>query len=693
MMAELDILNGFVGKVISDCIDISISAIKKADKNRKSKNQTMEARVYQVTIDALNVFPYNQYKKKEQVYDAAESILKELKRGNRDYKEAVRFGLDMFSSEITGDICEDFLKLLCYEISKEENRDLAIGYIIDQQRQMDKYIKKGVKESRQNYEETHRKLDYLIKKQNEKELRDVQSSVKSPIVSRADEYAKKWNKNVFLNNFNEEDENAGTEIKLSEIYIEECLPHYIWGNNTKSSNKLRFLLMKYINNYNEKKMLLILGQPGIGKSTLITWIMVNLVKKKVNALVYQFASELGNINWQGNDILDHIFATIGLKYNELEGKILILDGFDEIYVKGDRERVLHKMSQELRKKNFLKTFSIIITCRENYVNKVEIEEIEYITLQAWDEGQIRSFCEIYEEVIRRKDPELIVNINSEIKKNKIIRKKNIMGIPLILYMVLALNVDIEKSSSTVDIYDQIFSLKKGGIYDRDYDVEHRINNPQIKKHIHNISQQIAFWMFENNAEKAIISQKKFDEICENEIGKLEQYNEGIQKDVLIGNFFQLKHCEGRGTNELQFVHLSIYEYFVVVYFFESMHNLTSKEEIAGKLGELLKDGKLSRQICEFIMCKFEKYNLSYFIKEVFNIMLRDGMTYHIKTDIPYNNIVERELNIFSNMLKVVHLWNFDFGGLDDRIAVYLRLNREKGLYLKGLRFNNTNFIC
>ncbi len=33
MMAELDILNGFVGKVISDCIDISISAIKKADKN------------------------------------------------------------------------------------------------------------------------------------------------------------------------------------------------------------------------------------------------------------------------------------------------------------------------------------------------------------------------------------------------------------------------------------------------------------------------------------------------------------------------------------------------------------------------------------------------------------------------------------------------------------------------------------
>ena len=42
MMAELDILNGFAGKVISDCIDIAIDKIKRADKNRSSNNQTME---------------------------------------------------------------------------------------------------------------------------------------------------------------------------------------------------------------------------------------------------------------------------------------------------------------------------------------------------------------------------------------------------------------------------------------------------------------------------------------------------------------------------------------------------------------------------------------------------------------------------------------------------------------------------
>ena len=49
-----------------------------------------------------------------------------------------------------------------------------------------------------------------------------------PIKNRAGEYADKWDKNVFLNNFDEEDENPGTEIKLKDIYIEECLPQYKW---------------------------------------------------------------------------------------------------------------------------------------------------------------------------------------------------------------------------------------------------------------------------------------------------------------------------------------------------------------------------------------------------------------------------------------------------------------------------------
>ncbi len=48
---------------------------------------------------------------------------------------------------------------------------------------------------------------------------------------------------------------------------------------------------------------------------------------------------------------------------------------------------------------------------------------------------------------------------------KLLENREILGIPLILYMVLALNISIEKEESMVDVYDKIFSLD-GGIYDR-----------------------------------------------------------------------------------------------------------------------------------------------------------------------------------------------------------------------------------
>ena len=148
----------------------------------------------------------------------------------------------MLSAEITGDICVDFLELLCYEICKEENRDLAIGYIIhqgeqigEQQQQMDRHIQEGFEESYQNEEEilkVTRDVKHSLDEMNREKC--YKTANRKPVINRAEEYAEKWNKNVFLNDFNEEDENAGVNIKLRDIYEEECLPHYIWKNNTKS---------------------------------------------------------------------------------------------------------------------------------------------------------------------------------------------------------------------------------------------------------------------------------------------------------------------------------------------------------------------------------------------------------------------------------------------------------------------------
>ncbi|GFI15211.1 hypothetical protein IMSAG249_02328 [Lachnospiraceae bacterium] len=188
-----------------------------------------------------------------------------------------------------------FLENLCYEICRDENDDLYKEIALRQWIKMNENLKKDFGDNNRSHEETHNRLDYAIEgidyireNMNEQKSEKSQGLGKIPIENRAEEYACRWDKNVFLNNFKKRDRNKGVNIKLKEIYLEEHLPHYVWKRYSTISYDLKSLLSEYIaDNYvinnddnNGKKMLVILGQAGIGKSTLITWIMANFVEKK-----------------------------------------------------------------------------------------------------------------------------------------------------------------------------------------------------------------------------------------------------------------------------------------------------------------------------------------------------------------------------------------------------------------------------
>lgn len=687
------VFGDFVAKAVSDGVDALKDAIKDADLDRKSYNQNLQTRLYQLIVDALNRFTYNKYEKQDKLYDAAESIIKGCISSN-DNTDAVKLGLKMLVSDVNSDTCQAFLETLCEEICGDDNNDLY--------KEIDMLWR----------EQTSGNLDEISQRQREGMgmLGDVKSDIeylmgfledsveeqdnKVHIENRAKEYADKWNRNVFLNDFDEEDENPGVNIKLREIYQEVCLPYYIWKANIEPSDpeKLKNLLRKRTIDNSDRNMLLILGQPGIGKSTLITWIISNLIKNMDKVFVYQFASDLQNVNWQGDDILDDIFKKLDLGYNELDNKVLILDGFDEVYASDGREKILNQIYRKLKATKYLKNFSIIITCRENYVYKLSVLKCDYIILQAWNGVQIQEFCDTYSRISKCNITENMIE--------KILDNENIFGIPLILYMVLALNIAIEESGGIIDIYDQIFSLEGGGMYDRcirnsEYGDEHIIiSKANIKYQIHQISQRIAFWIFENNPEKAYITQEGYEKICGDVMDEMPGENEDIKKYFLIGNYLKLvKHCEGIDTDELHFVHRSIYEYFVVVYFYESIYKLRTVGEMAGKFGELLKDGQLSEQILAFIKYKFDKMrinNLSNMTRNTFQLMLRDGMTYY--TGRPFTNILNRELNVFSNMLEIVRLWNSVLGEFDGNITLYLQFNKRNRLNLVGLNLRGANLV-
>ena len=523
--------------------------------------------------------------------------------------------------------------------------------------------------------------------------------VKSNIHSRTVEYLNKWNSNMFLNDFNKRDENAGVNISLKELYVEKHLPHYLWKDNKNKFDDLKNLLSEYIDKNSDEevnnKMLFILGQPGIGKSTLITWITAHFIDNIINnindILVYQFASDLKNVDWQNSsdkyNITDEILKELNLSYDNLEGKILIIDGFDEIIVGGNRTKIINDIYHQWIKGNSINKFSLIITCREHYIEDLQKMDCDYITLQTFDEEQIKSFCAVYQE-----------KNNSSISKDtieNIIKNQDILGIPLILYMILALNISIEKEGSLTTVYNQIFSIKDGGIYSRclqnkRYETPHRIS--EIKEQIHLISQKIAFWMFENNSEEAYIPQKEYQEIC----NRVMQENQQKSQDILIGNFFKaIKHCEGIESERLSFVHRSIYEYFVAEYIFEQMYISIkkSKEELASVFGKLLKKNILSVEILKYLRFKVKTSELSNMfdiVCDVFNLMLNDGMTYYTKEC--YKNVMDCEMSVFANMLQIVHFWYTKVYQFNKKIVDYIKRNVGFFLNLGGVNLQDACFF-
>jgi len=657
LIAEI-IFSGFVSKTVNDITDISKDKIRKAVKNKNSKHQNMESQIYNVIVDVLNKITSNQYKcDQDKIYDAAEVLLKAFKENAADELRNIQSCLRIFQLNVDENGCMEFKALLYGELGKNEYVELfraILLLLLDQKNQYDWTV----------YKLLNKKLDDVILILNCQNNIDKNNGKQQKVNSRTQEYADKWNENMFLNDFDEWDEKAGVNVKLKDVYLENHLPHFKWGDNTEESDNLKKLLSKYIMKRNKKsnknEMLLILGQPGIGKSTLITWIIAHFKNIRDDILVFRFVSDLKSIVWKTN-LLDQIRGVLNLSYQELEGKILILDGYDEIDI-DKRGEVLNNLYEELVKKNVAKKLTIIITCRENYISNLNKLRCGYITLQIWDKNQIRSFCEIWQLKTSSFLPKSTIN--------NTVNNYMVFGIPIVLYMTLALNVRIDKENALVDLYDQIFSLE-GGIYDRcianiKYEYSHRIS--AFKRQIHEVSKRVACWMFENNSEEAIIPEDEYRTICQNIIEENEFVQEFDSRDFLIGNYF--KCYMGVGTGHIYFVHRTMYEYFVVEAIFESIESAVkelseeSQELLAGNIAFYLKEGQFSRTISDYFMRKMlnvynelsneKKCRFYNWWENAVDKMMENGMFYYTDKKMHnYRRIITKEANCFLNLTEIL----------------------------------------
>lgn len=523
-------------------------------------------------------------------------------------------------------------------------------------------------------------LDEFIKSGTTDSERDRKLECNKRLPDRTEEYCKKWTENMFLNDFDEDDEDAGVNIPLWQLY--QPTFYRLNGRDTNLQNLAERLDKCTQGEKKKSRMLLILGQPGMGKSTLITWFLDEYQKKtnddRKEILVYRFTDI--NINWRveinevksnGTNVDDSILECLNMKKEDLNGKILILDGFDEVEAGNNRVAILNRLYNIWAADSRIKDFSLLVTCRENYIEDLSRLSFPYITLQPWNEKQIEDFCENYGSLTKSQIPKQAIDKMKEMK--------NVFGIPIILYMALALEITVKYESSVVEVYDQIFSLE-GGIYDRclkrdillRWDDAHRIS--EIKKQIHQFSREISMWMFENRPQQAEILKDEHEKIRDKIFEKNECADKSQKKDVLIGNYFRIVRCyDGIDTEKLTFVHRSIYEYFVAETIFSEIRDAIDKrteeaqEQLARVLGYRLKTGAIDYTIGQYLKAKVsaltatfsrEKRNQFYaWLEGTVGKMLDVGMLYYTEINInEYRNVIEKEMQVFLNLMYILRLF-------------------------------------
>jgi len=609
-----------------------------------------------VVVNVLNQVTYNKFENdQDKIYQAAEKLLMGYKNTRGDSIEAVRSGLQILGESISNDGYMDFKTLLYQELCKSDYEELYREIrLLQQDEESDKTsrIEHSVNEVKQEVREI--KKIVLYEKNANKENSSTIQNYKFHNNKKQD-YVKTWNSRLFLHVDNDED-----PITLADAFI---MPDY---EMYKSIKRIGFsdddtfdqIIDKFMR-YDRTSTMLITGVPGIGKSSVTSWI-ANEYKDNENVVILRFR------DWKRqeleNGLLYAIFDRLNGEYEELEEKILILDGFDELKILDTRDTLLNNFVENI--KDF-ENFKCIITSRPAYINSTYFNNV--FGLREFDISKIDIFYKI-------------ITGNTLNNKKKIETNLEVLGIPVILYMAVMSNIDISENPTKPELYNRIFA-EKGGIFDRfscdgvEYDKGAQVlrNGENIKTYL-SFLQKVSFVMFENNT----LNLKMED--CN--VPELEF--QGNKVSVLE---FPIKHLFENAEINVEFIHKSIYEYFVSEHIFSSLLTTidSSTDELAKTLGCLFKYNSITNEILEFLGFKIINSKLNKEFKaldKAFRLMLQDGMIYYTKEI--YKNAFKREMDVFSNMLEILHLWKDDYLEFDNLIVGYLRYNRNSHLNLKGI---------
>jgi uncharacterized protein YjbI with pentapeptide repeats len=414
-------------------------------------------------------------------------------------------------------------------------------------------------------------------------------------------------------------------MTLNDIYIEPTFEflsnhlkkekdkYYNQFTTAKDNQSIHNFIYNYLNNKsscnNEQfqsknsNIVLILGQPGQGKSSFSKKFMFDYISKNFDTKEQVFLLRLRDIS-NSSHLLDNPIDSLVEKLNKIIGftlnledeTILFLDGLDELTMK--EQLVSSKIDDFLETlisclKDYPK-LKLIITSRTLYVNLEKLEKrlkdnILTLHLKAFDLEKQKLWLEKYKEFYPYAT--LTDEILDELHKNQTNHILELISQPILLHMITKLNLsedDLTNNTNRAKIYDEMFT----SIINRKWEDNRQHENLKgiEPDDIRELLREIAFAIYKSDFEYIHKSKleklpfiKEFYEKLEIDVNKNTEELDGILKGVLISFYFQEVNknseddIDDSNNYAIEFLHKSLQEYLVAEKIYDEVLRLIDKD--------------------------------------------------------------------------------------------------------------------
>ena len=548
--------------------------------------------------------------------------------------------------------------------------------------------------------------------------------------------------------------NNDKNMTLNDIYIEPTFEflsnhlkkekdkYYNQFTTAKDNQSIHNFIYNYLNNKsscnNEQfqsknsNIVLILGQPGQGKSSFSKKFMFDYISKKFDTKEQVFLSRLRDISNSSHlldnpidSLSDKLHKIIGFLPNLEDETILLLDGLDELTMK--EQLVSSKIDDFLETlisclKDYPK-LKLIITSRTLYVNLEKLEkrlkdDILTLHLKPFDLEKQKLWLEKYKDFYPYAT--LTNEILDELHKNQTNHILELISQPILLHMLAELNLskdDLTNNTNRAKIYDEMFTsiINRKWENDRKHENLKGIEPDDIRE----LLREIAFAIYKSDFEYIHKSKleklsfvKEFYEKLEIDVNKNAEELDGILKGVLISFYFQEVNknseddIDDSNNYAIEFLHKSLQEYLVAEKIYDEVLRLINKDrnkyaikdyrevlkivwelfssktisnEIQGYLIEIIKNGnqeqniELARRMGSFLGELFEKD----FIYK-----------YNLDTDI---NIMKKSFDVFYGYWTVLinlglneNFINEKFSEKYNKYIIYLMKDNLKSMGMRTI---------